>query len=57
MNGLLIDNFLTSDDLNECVDALLRKEKVVKGITQKVIRHNSSGKPKDKRKRLRKNLD
>ena len=27
-NGILIDKFLASDDLNECVDFLLRKEKM-----------------------------
>lgn len=27
INGMIIDDFLASDDLNECVDFLLRKEK------------------------------
>lgn len=60
INGIVIDNFLASDDLNECVDFLLRKDKgdlTLKNEHQKVIRHNAFGKSKDKKKRQRKNLD
>jgi hypothetical protein len=58
INGILIDNFLFSDNLNECVDFLLRKDKsdLKKNVT-KVIRHNASGKIKEKKKRQRKNMD
>lgn len=49
INGIIIDKFLASDDLNECVDFLLRKEKVdMKKNGHKVIRHNSSAKAKEK---------
>lgn len=27
INGIMIDNFLASDNLNECVDFLLKKQK------------------------------
>eukprot|EP00347_Sterkiella_histriomuscorum_P011141 403373602 len=62
INGIVIDNILSSDDLNECVDFLLKKEKPEikkdsKGATLRVIRHNSSAKSKEKKKRQRKNLD
>lgn len=62
INGIVIDKILSSDNLNECVDFLLRKEKPeikkdIKGATLKVIRHNASGKSKEKKKRQRKNLD
>ena len=54
----MIDDFLASDDLNECVDFLLRKEKMeFKQAINKIIRHNSSSKHKDKQKRQRKNID
>lgn len=58
INGIIIDNFLASDNLNECVDFLLRKDKGEnrKNIN-KVIRHNSSAKSKEKKKRMRKNVD
>ncbi len=58
INGIQIDNYLASDDLNECVDFLLRKQKIVpnQSITR-IIRHNASGKSKDKRHRQRKNVD
>lgn len=63
INGIIIDNILSSDDLNECVDYLLRKEKsenkkdLKNNSTLRVIRHNASGKLKEKKKRQRKNLD
>ena len=63
INGIIIDKILSSDDLNECVDYILRKEKSenkkdIKGIsTLRVIRHNASGKLKEKKRRQRKNLD
>lgn len=54
----MIENYLASDNLNECVDALLRKEKTYAGQDVKsVIRHNSNAKGKEKRNRLRKNKD
>jgi len=47
---------MSSDDLNECVSALLRKEKqIFKNCLKKVIRYNPTGKEKEKRKRFRKN--
>jgi hypothetical protein len=58
INGILIDNFLASDDLNECVDFLLKKQKFDGSKTfNKIIRHNASGKSKEKKRRYRKNLD
>ena len=55
-DGIVLDNYLASDNLNECVDALLRKEKISLGYDIKsIIRHNSNGKGKEKKKRLRKN--
>lgn len=52
INGIVIDDFLASDNLNECVDFLLRKEKAdMKKNINKVIRHNLSGKAKEKKKR------
>lgn len=58
INGILIDNFLASDNLNECVDFLLKKHKLNPNQTfNKIIRHNASGKSKEKRKRYRKNGD
>jgi len=58
INGMVIDCFLASDDLNECVDILLKKEKMdPKTCYNKVIRHNFSSKYKNKQKRQRKNLD
>ena len=58
INGMIIDDYLASDNLNECVDFLLRKDKGEnrKNIN-KIIRHNSSAKSKEKKKRQRKNLD
>ena len=44
----MIDRILASDNLNECVDML---------PSLRVIRHNASGKLKEKKKRQRKNLD
>ena len=43
INGMIIDDYLASDNLNECVDFLLRKDKGEnrKNIN-KIIRHNSS---------------
>lgn len=47
---------MSSDDLNECVSALLRKDKqILKNCLKKVIRYNPSGREKEKRKRQRKN--
>lgn len=57
VNGIVVDNFLASDDLNECVDALLRKNKVSTLNIKQVIRHNNSSKHKDKKRRLRKNRE
>ena len=57
VNGIVIDKFLTSDDLNECVDTLLKKNKISTLNVKSVIRHNSSAKSKEKRRRLRKNKD
>lgn len=58
INGILIENFLSSDNLNEQVDFLLRKEKIdLKNNINKVIRHNASGKAKEKKRRQRKNID
>jgi len=28
IDGIIVDHYLFSDNLNECVDALLRKEKI-----------------------------
>jgi len=57
VNGVVLDNFLASDNLNDCVDALLRKEKIQSMNFKSVIRHNSSAKSKEKRRRLRKNRE
>ena len=57
VNGIVIENFLASDNLNECVDAILRKTKVPTDNIKQVIRHNNSSKHKDKKHRLRKNRD
>jgi hypothetical protein len=63
INGIVIEKILSSDNLNECVDFLLRKDKpefknsLISGVTLRVIRHNASGKSKEKKKRQRKNLD
>jgi hypothetical protein len=58
VNGIIIDDFLASDNLNECVDFLLRKDKgELRKNVNKVIRHNSSAKSKEKKKRQRKNID
>lgn len=58
INGIIIDNYLASDNLNECVDYLLRKDKGEnRKNVNKIIRHNSSAKSKEKKKRQRKNLD
>jgi hypothetical protein len=60
---VVIDKILASDNLNECVDLLLRKEKadyknsLALNPSLRVIRHNASGKLKEKKKRQRKNLD
>jgi len=55
INGILMREYMTSNDLNECVATLLRKEKLVIKNLKKVIRYNPTGKEKEKRKRLRKN--
>lgn len=58
INGLIVDNYLHSDDLNECVDFLLRKQKLMPSLAiNKIIRHNASGKSKEKKRRYRKNCD
>ena len=57
VNGIVVENFLASDNLNECVDFLLRKNKVSTDNVKQVIRHNHSSKHKDKKRRLRKNRD
>jgi len=46
-----------SDNLNECVDFLLRKQKIQNLNIKAIIRHNSSAKSKEKRRRMRKNKD
>ena len=55
-NGVIIDKFLECDDLNDEVDLILRKHKINKDLYKSIIRHNLSGKPKEKRNRFRKNL-
>lgn len=56
VNGIILRDYMSSDNLNECVSALLRKEKItLKSCTTKVIRYNPTGKEKEKRKRQRKN--
>ena len=57
VNGVVVDKYMYSDNLNECVDFLLRKEKVLNLNVKSIIRHNSSAKSKEKRKRMRKNKD
>jgi hypothetical protein len=63
-NGIVIDKILESDNLNECVEYLLKKEKVCTQLVstshiKTVIKHNSLSniKIKDKKRRLRKNKD
>jgi hypothetical protein len=55
INGIVLSDYMFSDNLNECVAALLRKEKMVIKNLKKVIRYNPTGKEKEKKKRLRKN--
>jgi hypothetical protein len=55
INGIVLRDYMTSNNLNECVTALLRKEKVVVKNVKRVIRYNPTGKEKEKKKRLRKN--
>ena len=57
VNGVVVDNYMFSDNLNECVDFLLRKHKAQNLNIKAIIRHNSSAKSKEKRKRLRKNKE
>lgn len=57
VNGVVVDNFMASDNLNECVDFLLTKEKPKNLNVKAIIRHNTTSKCKDKRRRLRKNKD
>jgi len=45
---------MASDDLNECVSALLRKEKYAIKSLKKVIRYTAPGTSKQKRRRFRK---
>ena len=44
-------------NLNECVDDILRKNKVINSNYKKVIRHNSHIKNKEKMTRFRKNKE
>ena len=48
---------MASENLNECVDSLLRKEKTSNVNIKNIIRHNASSKHKDKKRRLRKNKE
>ena len=57
VHGIVVDNYMFSDNLNECVDFLLRKHKIQTLNIKAVIRHNSSANSKEKRKRTRKNKD
>lgn len=57
VNGILVDNYMASTNLNECVDALLRKQKTSVANVKSIIRHNNSSKNKDKKRRLRKNRE
>ena len=57
VNGVVVDKYMYSDNLNECVDFLLTKQKVQNENIKAIIRHNSSAKSKEKRRRLRKNKD
>lgn len=54
---LVVNKYMASDDLNDCVDALLRKEKEGKselsGIKM-VIKHNTLGKKRENHLRQRK---
>ena len=57
VNGVTVDDYMYSDNLNECVDFLLRKQKIQNLNVKAIIRHNSSAKSKEKRRRMRKNKD
>jgi hypothetical protein len=57
VNGIELNDYMASSNMNECVSALLRKEKFNPKNIKKVIKFNSSGKEKEKRRRLRKNKD
>lgn len=57
MNGIVLENFLVSDNLNECVDFLLKKTKINHTNIKAIIRHNVSSKNKEKQRRLRKNRE
>lgn len=52
-----IDVLMGSKNLNDCVDDILKKQKVVNSDYKKVIRHNSHIKNKEKMTRLRKNKE
>lgn len=56
INGILLKDYMSSNDLNECVSALLRKEKpcFLKSNIKKVIKYNPTGREKEKKKRYRK---
>ncbi len=52
INGVVIDKFMASDNLNECVDFILKKEKLEnKMLYNKIIKHNSTSKCKGKKNR------
>lgn len=57
VHGVVVDKYMYSDNLNECVDFLLTKQKIQNLNIKSVIRHNSSAKSKEKRRRMRKNKD
>ena len=57
LNGMIVSDFMASGDLNECVTAILSKQKAFPEQYKQIIRHNTSSKAKDKQKRFRKNKD
>ena len=56
INGIVVKDYMTSNDLNECVSDLLKKEKpaFLKNNIKRVIKYNPTGKEKEKKKRYRK---
>ena len=57
MDGVVVEKILASDNLNDCVDSILNKQKVEMTHVKQVIRHNSNAKNKEKRKRQRKDKE
>lgn len=45
------------ENLNLCVDSILRKKKISKDKIKAIIKHNPNGRPKEKHRRIRKNSD